>query len=50
MPGRAFIVSTDKKLLWHVLSEKYVNGAWKPAPIYKISSVKKHDIEKLLFR
>jgi hypothetical protein len=50
MPGRAFIVSTDKKLLWHVLSEKYVNGAWKPAPIYKISPVKKHDIEKLLFR
>jgi hypothetical protein len=50
MPGRAFIVSKDKKLLWHVLSEKYINGAWKPAAIYKISPVKKQDLEKLLFR
>ena len=50
MPGRAFIVSKDKKLLWHVLSEKYINVAWKPAAIYKISPVKKQDLEKLLFR
>jgi hypothetical protein len=49
LPGRNFIVSKDKKVLWNVLVEQF-EGNWKPFQGYRISPVQTQDLDKLLFR
>jgi hypothetical protein len=47
-PGRNFIVSKDKKILWHVISEVYDKG-WKPSNVYRTSTVRQSEVRKMLF-
>lgn len=49
LPGRSFIVSNDKKILWNAISEKK-DGGWKPFSIYRVSPVSTVDLQHLLFR
>ena len=50
LPGRVFIVSDDKKVLWNVLVSQLEKGKWGPASVYRVSPVRKNDLEKLLPR
>jgi len=49
LPGRDFIVSKDKKVLWNILVEENKNG-WKPFGGYRISPVTPNQLHKLIFR
>ncbi len=48
-PGRNFIVSKDKKIIWHVISEVYDKG-WKPSNVYRTSAVRKDELVNMLYR
>lgn len=49
LPGRSFIVSKDKKILWKSISQQNEGGTWKPYSIYRISPVRRAQIDKLVF-
>lgn len=50
LPGRNFIVSADKKILWNVVTWQKEKGEWKPASGYRISPIRKEDLPKILFK
>jgi len=50
LPGRNFIVSADKKILWNVVTWQKEKGEWKPASGYRISPVRKEELPKILFK
>ncbi len=49
IPGRNFIVSKEKKVLWNVLTERY-EGGWKSMDGYRASPVRPAALPQLLFR
>ena len=50
LPGRNFIVSADKKILWNVVTWQKEKGEWKPASGYRISPIRKEELPKILFK
>lgn len=50
LPGRNFIVSKDKKILWNVVTWQKEKDEWKPASGYRISPIRKEDLPKILFK
>ncbi|MBN8672278.1 MAG: aryl-sulfate sulfotransferase [Chitinophagales bacterium] len=50
LPGRNFIVSSDKKILWNVVTWQKEKGEWKPASGYRISPIRKEELPKILFK
>ncbi len=50
LPGRNFIVSKDKQILWNVITWQKEKGEWKPASGYRISPIKKEELPKILFK
>lgn len=49
LPGRVFIVTKEKQVLWNVLTQKKDAEGWKPYPIYRTSPVRRHQLEQLIF-
>jgi hypothetical protein len=49
LPGRNFIVSKDKKVLWNVITMHF-DKTWKPLQGYRISPLYPNDVQKLLFK
>lgn len=50
LPGRNFIVSKDKKILWNVVTWQKEKDEWKPASGYRISPIRKEELPKILFK
>lgn len=50
LPGRNFIVSKDKQILWNVVTWQKEKGEWKPASGYRISPIRKEELPKILFK
>ncbi len=51
LPGRYFIVSADKQLLWNAITyQKNAEGKWEILTGYRISPVQEIQLENMLFR